>query len=257
MDLSFMCTGDIGEVKCQVSGELPVELQLDGNIVNQGSLNVYSKALDYLMRGVTNFASGRLFGTSLSIDHLGKVEKKGSVVQWGLKVPKSEVVTYTVTLDNIKESMYFADAVLNDGSNIKPIENKGLLKIKGEQLRANLVKGVVSLGESVLPYYYSYEGDNLVLKVKTTDKAIDIEDVVEDDVYIALKLLSLFMYKSQHLGFVLIDCSGFSDAVIDFIVKMHKLFQKEYGVNLLFLYNLSPNSSIKTDKVYLPDIERK
>lgn len=257
MDLSFMCTSGIGEVKCQVSGELPIELQLDGGVVNQSSLKVYSKALDYLMRGVTNFASGRILGTSINIGHLGSVVKNGSMVQWGLKVPKSEVVTYTVTSDNIKESMYFADAILNSGNSIKPIENKGLFKIKGEQLKANLVKGVVSVGESKLPYYYSYEGDDLVLKVKATDKVIDIEDVVEDDVYIALKLLSLFMSKSQHLGLVLLDCRGFSDAVIEFIVSMHKLFQKEYGVNLLFLYNLSPNSSIKTDKIYLPDIERK
>lgn len=256
MEIGFKGVKDTSFASIKVSGQLPVELDLLDSTKGGNSLKIYVKSLDYLFRGVTNFANGKILGTSVNIEHLGSIVKNGSKLEWGLNIPQSNVVTYDVNIVNIKENMYYADAIVSNGVNIKPIENKGLLKLSNNRLRSNLIKGVISLGESDLPYYYSYENNKLLLKVKGKDTVIDVDDVVEDDIFIALKLMELFMCKNEHLGVVMLDCEGFSDSTLAFIVSMYNNFQKEYGVNLLFLYNKRKNSNIKTEKVYLPSIDK-
>ncbi len=231
----------------------PMELVVEGAKDSQSVLS-YVKSLDYLLRGVSNYASGKIEGATLKVEGIGEIVKEGYKVNWGLNVPVSNVVTYLVDIEKITENTYYANALVKANGKVKPVENKSLTSVSKAKLKSNIVNAISTLLQSNLNYNYEFTKGGLVLKNSKTNEVIDIDDIAQDDVYMLVKLINLFMLKSNHLGLVMVNCRGFSDEVLEAIIMVYNVYQKDNGVNLLFFYNLDSNSKVVTERIVLPDL---
>lgn len=237
----------------------PVELLVPHGRNSDKAVKAYVRAIDYLCRGVANYASGEIVGVSLEKNWFGKMEKNRDVVMWNAISDKSFVVVYDLKINSITENMYVADGIkmTKSGGSFKGVEPLWIKELlnpnkSNNELRDQAIYAISIVTEYVSGYrlVWGYGGRKGLTVLDRNDKVVVVEDIKDDETFILVKLLTLLINKGLHLGVFLIDCKGFSDSVINGFVETARLF---FGDTFLFLYNLNPNSKVERVTVNLPN----
>lgn len=237
-----------------IDGFLPVELVVGkgGKTSRQKALSMYLQTIDYAFRGVSNRVTGDIDEISVEKSWSGSVYKDGDSVVWNCVVDKTFIIIYDITSNGVTEKMYVADGLaVSDGKNVKPLWQNELMKATKDEVKRTILASISIFSEYIDKYQLVWGvNGNKVSLLNTSGKEISIEDVPEDDIYTLLKLINVLMLKSTHMGVYFINCLGFSDKVLNALIK---LVQEIYGDTFVFLYNCSPNCTVKKEVINLPN----
>lgn len=257
------------------NGTQPFEFSADGLqatplellVVGKGSphskqraLDAYIRSLDYLFRGVMNYASNDIIRVSVEKGWFGKLEKLRDSITWTSYIDKLFMVSYGISINAITENMYVADAIVVDkgvkGSDgVSPLWIKELLNPKSKAGKAEL-DHVINAVSLVTQYVYDYDlvygfrGNKGLTVVDKRKKPISIEDIESDEEYILVRLVSLLLSKGLHQGMFFINAQGFSERILRAFVETAKLF---FGDTFIFLYNCPEKHSFERVRVGLPN----
>lgn len=223
------------------------------------ALGAYLLSLDYMFRGVTNYASSDIISVSIEKDWFGKMEKKDDVVTWTAVVDKSFVVVYGIELQQITENMYVADAIKVGASKkadaVDPVWIQELLSPTSKPdrtVREHIMHAVSVVTQYVDGYslIYGFNGGTGLSIVRDDKVSVKVEDISDDETFIIVRLLVLLLSKGLHMGVFMLNCEGFSEKAIQAITDIAKLF---FGDAYIFLYNCRDNIKVDRIKVTLPN----
>lgn len=261
MKLKFDFSNGIPSVEFNENTDKATPLELlvpeTNGISGKNSLDLYIKSLDYLFRGVSNYASGKIVGVSAEKGWFGKIEKQREEITWQAISDKNFVVVYDITLHAISEHMYVADAITRGGKTsfkgVDPIWIKELLVPNPTGMKENIISSVTIATDFLTEYKlaWGFGGKEGLSIINGQGQVIDVGDIADDEAFILIKLLMLLMSKGTHMGVFLINCRGFSDKVLEGLVKTAEVF---FGDAYIFFYNVSPRSQIKRSAFVLPNI---
>lgn len=239
----------------------PLELLVasgGSEIKRKEALQAYVRSIDYLCRGVSNYASGNIKNVSLEKNWFGVMAKTGDSVLWDAISDKSFVITYHLSIGSIEENMYVADAIHVDkrkGENgVNPVWIKELLtpKKSSELLRNQAIYAISIVTEFISGHKlaWGFNGKEGLSVVDRNFNVVAVEDIDDDETFILVKLLTLLISKGLHLGILIINCEGFSNNVVSAFSETARMF---FSDTFVFLYNVPPNSPVERATVVLPN----
>lgn len=254
----------------------PIEIKL---IANEGARNtgerakqLYLRNIDYLFRGVCNFASGDIKRTSIVKEPFGSIIKDMSSVHWNLGIPKTSCIIYSIDRETINEHLYVADSIattyeevqeskatnldmddaLDELAIVTPVWQTNILKADSEQLRASLMTAIAEVVKHVKGYYlaYGYNGKDGIFILNDRMEVIDLEEIEDDYLYQYLKYVTVVIQKGKHMGVMILDCEGMPDNII----RLYQdTLQGFYGDTFFFIYNVAEDSEVDRDTIELPE----
>jgi hypothetical protein len=259
-----------------VVGATPVELLIanTGSVeTRRHSLGAYVRSLDYTFRGVSNYASGKIAGLSVSKDWFGTMGKNREAVLWNAISDKIYVVVYDLAINSIIENMYVADGVAispkrTNQKTVSHSKKKSSEEFKGVEplwvtellspiaseniLKDMIIKSIAIVAEYVQGYklVWGHKGKDGFTVLNPNGSPTAINSIADDGTFILIKLLTLLLGKGTHQGVFLIDCDGFSDSILDAFAETAKLF---YGDTFVFVYNVAQNSKLTRVQTVLPN----
>lgn len=220
----------------------------------QKVLNTYVRALDYLFRGVANYASGDIVRVMVQKNWLGCVEKNRDSIRWKANIDPMFFVVYSITRGVLTENMYVADAIaVNKKSlDVRPLWLKELLDPytkTGKTWWNNTVNAVAIATEYLKDYDLVYSSGKLDILDKKTKKVVKLDEVQDDEDYTILRLLMVILGKGIHQGVFFVDAGGFSDRSLKAFWEIAKWF---YEDTFLFVYNCRPSCTLERVPVVFP-----
>lgn len=240
---------------------MPVELLIE----NQGNyesrrqaLQGYILTLDYLFRGVSNYAVGEIFGVSVENSWFGKMSKRGDLATWDAVVDKHFLVVYDISHSSLREHMYVADSLYFASGNksVSPVWLTELLdpKKKAGSAPEDHIRYAVSVVTEYVDTceltYGLHKPNELAVISKKTGKPISVADIENNDDFSVVQLLSLLLGKGLHQGVFLINARNFTDKALMAFSDISRLF---FGNTFFFIYNVDPKSKLSREVVTLPN----
>lgn len=221
------------------------------------SADIYMQSLNYLFRGVSNIASGRIKKVAVEKSWFGRIEKEMDKTIWNAVADKNFVVVYDITADSISEHYYVAEAVAyRKGKNrkIEPIWNEALIKPSPKTIKEGIITAIEIATEFTDRYrlVWGYKGKQGLFVLNHKGKKIDVDDIDDDEIYLVFRLLLLLSSKELHTGVFCIDADRISDKTLEAIIQASKTF---FGDGFIFIKHLNPNSRIKRETVHLPVLQ--
>lgn len=233
-------------------GLTPVELSVPrgGKSSRMRSLSTYVKTLVFAFTGVGNRASGAIDELEIGKDWCGTIKKKGDSISWDFVKDKQDVIVYNISATEIQESMYTADKVQLQSSKLVPEWSKRLFLPTPDDTRGKVVSAIEVFAKYIPNYSLEWKG-NLVLKNDKGMKISSMDDIKEDDIYTLLKVITIILKKSQHLGVFFINVEGFRDNTL---LALFDFLKKVYGDAFVFLYNCGTKCKVERELLQLPNI---
>lgn len=239
----------------------PLELSVPSSassLTAKQSVAMYVQSLNYLFRGVSNYASGRIVKVVAEKGWFGRIEKSYEAVFWEAVTDKTFVVVYDLSLSSFTEHMYVADG-LSTGSNpqgflgVDPLWIKELLSPSTAQVKENIISSIAIATEFLSDYklVWGFGGAKGLSILDANNRAIKLEDIQDDQSFILISLLLAVVSKGIHTGVFLLDCQGFSDAILTALVRAAKVF---FGDAYIFLYNVPAGCRLPRARLELPDL---
>lgn len=243
----------------QMMSSTPVELF----VADQGSphsrnkaLNGYVRSLDFLFRGVSNYAVGDIFGVSVERGTFGRMGKQGHAVNWDFLIDKHFIVNYDISIHSIHEHMYFADAIAFSKKGDRTVTPVIIHELINPATKAGRVmldhtrEAVALVTEYIDDCSLVFTPDENLAVLNSNGKKISINDIGSDESYVIVQLLALLLGKGNHHGVFFIDARGFSDKGLSVFSEIAKSF---FGDTFIFVYNCNPHHQFKRVKVTLPN----
>jgi hypothetical protein len=240
----------------------PLELVVLDSTTNT-TLLLYMQALSYLLRGVTNYASGNIVKVGIEGADFGQVTKSRDSIIWKSVVDRTYVVIYEISLGEVTEHVYVADGIVAPGGIITaspdgkhtggtPLWAEKLFSPSNKVKKDNIISAIAIATEFLNEYKLIWDDTEIgSLVVKTRNgNVIELDSIPSDEVYSLIQLLYLVVSKSLHTGVLIINAKGFSDKVLNAFVSVLEAYFKE---GFLFLGNLPSNSKLERVRVELPD----
>lgn len=235
----------------------PIELSVfPSTPKGHASADIYMQAINYLFRGVSNFASGKLGYVSVEKPWFGRIEKSMDKLEWNAISDKSMIVVYELSLKEVAEHYYLAEGVrLKRGRapEVKPVWNEGLIKPTAQTMKEGVITAIEIATEFTDEYrlVWGYNGKSGLYVLNSKDKRIDIDDIKNPEVYLLFRLLLLVASKERHIGVFCIDATGMSDELLNALVQASRTF---YVDGFIFIKHLNHGSEIDREKLSLPVI---
>lgn len=218
------------------------------------SEDLYMQSLNYLFRGTTNFASGKIGRVFVEKDWFGSIEKNMDAIYWNAIPDKLYVVVYDISIEEISEHFYIADSVRfkkKRRPKVEPIWNEKLIKPTSKTLKEGLKTAIEIAAEFPTEYklVWGHNGKQGLFVLNPKGKKIDVADIVEPETFILFRLLIALASKELHAGVFCIDARAMSDTLLTSLVETSKTF---YGDSFIFIKHLNSSSKIPRKKVVLP-----
>lgn len=252
MDIRITYTNGMPELsrKFDIYGLTPIELSVPNGGKNSRlrSLNAYVKTMEFAFTGVCNRAVGAIDELSIGKNWCGVVRKKGDAIDWNLVKGVNDVIIYNMSSTEIQESMYIADNVVVTDK-IKPEWSKRLFLPTPDDTKGKIISAIEVFAKYIQNYSLEWK-NGLVLKDKNK-QIITMDRVKENDVYMLLKLITLILKKSIHLGVFFINAYDFDDSVLQ---ALFEFLKKVYGDAFVFVYHCRSNCSLERELLKLPNL---
>lgn len=218
------------------------------------SADIYMQAINYLFRGVSNFASGKIGKVSAEKSWFGRIEKTMDKLEWNAITDKNLVVVYDITKEAIAEHYYVAEAVaFKNGKKrkVEPIWNEQLIKPSAKTMKEGIITAIEIATEFTNRYrlVWGYNGSRGLYVLNENDKKVDVDDIEDDEIYLLFRLLLVLASKEMHIGVFCIDAEGLSDNLLKAIVQTSRTF---YGDGFIFIKHLNPSSKLPRETIKLP-----
>lgn len=216
--------------------------------------------LEYLLRDLKNMHDTDIKTMRISNSVLGTYKKSETDVDYypeSMGIPaisKYDRIIYSFYSDVFAEKLLFTrndNSVSRNGSNLSfggvPI-NEDLFGL-GRPRDKKFIDSLIISVKTFLPDYdirvdkktkkltYAYKGSVLN----------DIEDIVDDDVFLYFKFVEVLLTKNTHYGLFFIDGSLFRPNVLSALVAFINL--NFLNQRLVFLYNIPSGAKGKLDKL--------
>ena len=218
------------------------------------SADIYMQTLNYLFRGVSNFASGKVGYVAAEKSWFGRIEKTMDSIEWNAIADKNFVVVYDISKEQLSEHYYVAEAVaFKNGRRrkIEPIWNEKLIKPSPKTMKEGIITAIEIATEFTGQYrlVWGYKGKRGLFILDRQDRRVDVDDIESDEVYTLFRLLLLLASKELHVGVFCIDANGLSDHLLNAIVQASRTF---FGDGFVFIKHLDPESKLKRETLTLP-----
>lgn len=241
LTLSFN-DGNSKEYVTALKNNKPIELQVDAvsDISRTQCLQAYLGTLEYLLTGVTNRYTEAITAISLGSTELGYMRKNEDDTAWNFTYDRTNVVLYKVNRENLTENFYVSDGL--DQKRTSWLTNL----IQGEnELIAQKMIHVIAVVSKYFgdKYALSFAKNSLVLKNRK-GKVINISDILEDDIYIFMKLMNVIIPKGEHYGAFMVDCTRMSEQVLTALSEVVAAIYKD---SVIFMYNCDKDLELKRD----------
>ncbi len=239
---------------------VPYELQVEdvgSNLSQSQSLTKVVRALGYIFKGVSNYATGEISHVTVEKGVLGRVTKSFDTVKWDSKIDKTFVVIYGVDSQGIFEDMYVADAIatMKDAAGNRQVEPLWLVPLlHPEQAhRKEMLISAVTLatkyGRGYSLVFSPEKGGSLLIRNKK-GAYIELDAITDTEVFVLFRLLLLLVRKGQHMGVFMVNARGFSDDILHSFSDIARIFFLE---TYIFFYNTPKNCTVEREVITLPN----
>lgn len=254
--------GDLQDVDFTTQeGIVPVELSIspEGSSKSQSySMQRVLEEIEFLFKGVANVASTDIMELSISNDWFGTVKKSMHLVDWKAGIDKGYVATYSISSSQIREEHYVADAISvvttrGGKREVNPLWLTNMLQPEKTGLRNNLIAAITISTQYGRGYSLSFQqvyGENRIVILDKKRQVISLDDIVDQEVFILFRLLTLIINKGKHMGVFLLDARGFSDKMLGAFYQIAEIFFVE---TFIFVYNISATSEFPREKMVIPN----
>lgn len=278
MELNIKFANNTPEVdfKQEFNELVPIELKIAGNLTGFNpteTMEMYRRNVDYLLRGVANYASGDIKQTSLIKEPFGSIIKDMDSVHWNFKIPKTSFIIYSIDDRGIEEHMYVAEGIAvakedhqptgiyaldnaEEFSTITPIWLHENLKTDSLSLKENITTAIMKSAEYLDDYFIAYgAGGKKGLSILNKDmQEIDVEEIKDNGVYFFIRFIQAVLNKGINHGVVLLDCKNLSDKMI---MLYRDVLTGLYGDTFFFIYNVPSNSEVNRVTINLPEFRKR
>lgn len=218
------------------------------------SEDLYMQSLNYLFRGTSNFASGKIGRVFVEKDWFGSIEKNMDSIKWNAIPDKLYVVVYDISVEELSEHYYIADSVRfkkKRRPKVEPIWNERLIKPTPKTLKDGLKTAIEIAAEFPTDYklVWGHNGKKGLFVLNPKGKKIDVADIEEPETFTLFRLLILIASKELHAGVFCIDALGMSDNLLESLVQTSRTF---YGDSFIFIKHLTKSSRLPRKTVQLP-----
>lgn len=239
---------------------VPYELQVEdvGSPLSQRqSLLKVVRALGYIFKGVSNYATGEISHVSVEKGVLGRVAKSHDIVKWDSMIDKTFVVVYGVNSQEVVEDMYVADAIstIKDAEGNRSVEPLWLVSLlnPAQDHRKEMLISAITLGTKYgRGYALAFNPENggsLQIKDKK-GRVIELDAITDPEVFILFRLLLLLTAKGKHMGVFLVNAQGFSDDILHSLSDIARVFFLD---TYIFFYNVPAKCTVKREIITLPN----
>ncbi len=240
-----------------------IEVKVEGNSgrARKEALADVMVNLEYLLRDLKNMHDSDIKSMRISNSVLGTYKKSETNVDYyaeSMGVPaisKYDRIIYSFYSDVFAEKLLFTrgdNAVSRNGGNLSfggtPI-NESLLSLNTRSQKKEFIDSLIISVRTFLPDYeirvnpktrkltYAYKG--VIIN--------DIEDIVDDDVFLYFKFVEVLLTKGAHYGLFFIDASLFSANVLSALIAFINLnFMNQ---RLVFIYNVPSAMRSKLNRI--------
>lgn len=218
------------------------------------SADIYMQTLNYLFRGVSNFASGKVGYVAAEKSWFGRIEKTMDKIEWNAIADKNFVVVYDISKEQVVEHYYVAEAIaFKNGKRrkVEPIWNEKLIKPSPKTMKEGIITAIEIATEFTDRYrlVWGFKGKRGLFILDANDRKVDVDDIDDDEIYVLFRLLLVLASKELHAGVFCIDAKGLSDNLLNAIVQTSRTFFRD---GFVFIKHLDPSSKIERETVTLP-----
>lgn len=240
-----------------------MEIKVEGNSsrARKEALADIMVNLEYLLRDLKNMHDTDIRTLKISNTVLGTYKKYDNDVSYmdkALGIPTISIydrIIYSFYSDVFAEKLLFTrkdTSVNRNGGNLcfggTPI-NESLLSLNSRTQSREFIDSLIISVRTFLPDY-EIRVDKKTKKLTYAYKGVvinDIEDIVDDDVFLYFKFVEVLLTKNAHYGLFFIDASLFRPNVLSALIAFINLnFMNQ---RLVFLYNISSGMSRKLTKL--------
>lgn len=234
-------------------GYCPIELVIaDGGKTSKAlSLYGYLQTLEYTFSGLINTVTGDIGDVKIGKSWCGSVIKNRTVVDWAFRMSKKRTIIYDICATSVKEKYYVASDIKLNNGHMEPKWTKSFNTTDEKILKTNMKVCVAGFNMHMKNYKLVWveEKGRVELRNKANE-SINVESVVEDDIYTLLKFINCIIFRGYHLPIIFLGCKNMSREVI---MAYNEIVKGMYGDTFVFMYDCPKTLPLERQTLSLPN----